>query len=84
MIRDRIVVGLQDAALSEKLQLEPELTLESAIAKVRHSEQVKRQQPMVRGEEQKIEVISNKRNTHLKGRVNDPPQTNKEYARQEA
>ena len=28
MIRDRIVVGLRDSSLSEKLQLEPELTLE--------------------------------------------------------
>ena len=31
MIRDHIVVGLQDAGLSEKLQLEPELILESAL-----------------------------------------------------
>ena len=31
LIRDRIVVGLQDAKLSEKLQLDPTLTLEKAI-----------------------------------------------------
>jgi len=31
MIRDRIVVGLLDAKLSEKLQLEPDLTLPKAI-----------------------------------------------------
>ena len=31
MIRDRIVVGLCDSALSEKLQLESDLTLEKAI-----------------------------------------------------
>ena len=54
MIRDCIVVGLQDAALSEKLQLKPELTLEPAIAKVQLSELIKKQQPMVRGDEQKI------------------------------
>ena len=72
MIRDRIVVGLQDAALSEKLQLEPELTLESAIAKVRQSELIKKQQPTVRGEEQLIESISNKRNAHARKRENDP------------
>ena len=35
MIRYRIVVGLQDATMSEKLQMEPEFMLESAIAKVR-------------------------------------------------
>ena len=32
MIRDRIVVGLCDRKLSEHLQLEPDLTLEKAIA----------------------------------------------------
>ena len=31
MIRDRIVVGLRDAALSEKLQLDSKLTLEKAV-----------------------------------------------------
>ena len=31
MIRDRIVVGLQDSKLSEKLQLDPELSLAKAI-----------------------------------------------------
>jgi hypothetical protein len=30
MIRDRIVVGLIDANLSQKLQLEPDLTLKKA------------------------------------------------------
>ena len=31
MIRDRIVVGIQDAKLSEKMQLDPDLTLEKAV-----------------------------------------------------
>ena len=31
MIRDRIVVGLRDAALLEKLQLHSKLTLEKAV-----------------------------------------------------
>ena len=30
MIRDRIVVGIQDSALSERLQMDPDLTLEKA------------------------------------------------------
>ena len=34
MIRDRIVVGLHDAKLSETLQLDAELTLEKAVTKV--------------------------------------------------
>ena len=32
MIRDRIVVGLFDTSLSEKMQLDPELTLSKAVA----------------------------------------------------
>ena len=49
MIRDRIVVGLRDARLSEKLQLDPELTLEKAVTQVRQAEAVKQQQLLVRG-----------------------------------
>ena len=36
MIRDRIVVGLLDAKLSEKLQLDAELTLTKAVTQARH------------------------------------------------
>ena len=50
MIRDRIVVGLRDAALSERLQTDSELTLDKAITMVRQTEAVKEQQPVVRGE----------------------------------
>ena len=34
MIRDRIIVGLQDASLTGKLQLDPDLTLKKAITTV--------------------------------------------------
>ena len=47
MIRDRIVVGLRDAALSEKLQLDSKLTLERAVTKVRQAETVRQQQAVV-------------------------------------
>ena len=50
MIRDRIVVGIRDSSLSEKLQLDAELTLTTAIAKVHQSEEVKKQQPLLRRE----------------------------------
>ena len=30
LIRDRIVVGIRDASLSERLQMDPELTLEKS------------------------------------------------------
>ena len=51
MIRDRIVVGLRDARLSEKLQLDAGLTLEKAITAIRQAEAMKQQQPIVRGDE---------------------------------
>ena len=51
MIRDRIVVGLRDARLSEKLQMDPELTLEKAVSAARQSEAVK-QQAVARGQPQ--------------------------------
>ena len=44
MIRDRIVVGLRNAALSEKLQLDADLNLDKAVKAARESESVKQQQ----------------------------------------
>ena len=49
MIRDRIVVGIRNAALSERMQLQPDLDLEKAITQARQSEAVKQQQPLLRG-----------------------------------
>ena len=48
MIRDRIVVGIRSSSLSEKLQLDAELTLARAVTQVRQAEAVKLQQPLVR------------------------------------
>ena len=47
MIRDRLVVGLQSAKMSEKLQLDSELTLEKAVTQ---AEAIKQQQTLLRGE----------------------------------
>ena len=49
MIRDRLNVELLDANLSEKLQLEPDLKLEDAIARASNSEVVKAQKFTVQG-----------------------------------
>ena len=38
MVQDRIVVGLRDVHLSEKMQLEADLTLEKAITQARQAE----------------------------------------------
>ena len=43
LIRDRIVVGIRDKSLSERLQLEAELTLEKAVNFVRQKETVRKQ-----------------------------------------
>ena len=46
------MVGLADQKLSEKLQLDADLTLEKAINSVRQSESVRSQQSVVRGQEE--------------------------------
>ncbi len=44
MLRDRLVVGIRDTALSEKLQTDSRLTLDTAKTMVRHKAAVKDQQ----------------------------------------
>ena len=53
--------------------MEPDLTLKSAISKVRQSEMIKQQQPTVRSTEQKVEAISSKKSANFRKRVNDLP-----------
>ena len=58
MIRDRIVVGIRDKALSEKLQLEADLTLEKAVNFARQKENVRKQQGFLRGDgKQQIDYV---------------------------
>lgn len=47
LIRDRIVVGLRDRRLSEKLQLDPKLTLDLAVRQAKQSEMIKSQQSVI-------------------------------------
>ena len=47
MIRDRLVVGIRDKVLSERLQLDPELTLEKAKTMLRQKEAVHSQQQVL-------------------------------------
>lgn len=51
MIRDRLVVGIKDHALSERLQLDSKLTLTKAITKIRQNEEIKKQQPILQKEQ---------------------------------
>ena len=50
MIRDRIVVGLKDGNVSQRLQLDPDLTLKKAQDIVREMDAVKRQQSELRSQ----------------------------------
>ncbi|XP_075560031.1 uncharacterized protein LOC142591614 [Dermacentor variabilis] len=50
LIRDRFVVGLRDMQLSEALQMDPQLTLATALAKARLKETVRQQQQSLRPE----------------------------------
>lgn len=51
MVRDRIVVGIRDAKLSQKLQMDAELTQEKATQLIRKSEAVKLQQTVIRSDD---------------------------------
>ena len=42
LIRDRMVVGLRDVTLSEKLQMDPDLTLEKAVTSAKQRESVRK------------------------------------------
>ena len=48
MIQDRIVVGIRDRALSEKLQMDADLTLEKAKIQVRQREAVHKQSQILK------------------------------------
>ena len=81
LIRDRIVVGLKDAKCSEKLQLDPNLTLEKAVTQARQKEAVHEQQSIVRSKvisESKIDSLKFKQrlgqNTQRK-QIRDKPKT---------
>ncbi|XP_052799445.1 uncharacterized protein LOC128231064 [Mya arenaria] len=50
LIRDRIVVGIRDHKLSERLQLDPTLSLEKAVTEAKQRESFRAQQAVVRGE----------------------------------
>ena len=49
MIRDRLVVGIRDTALSAKMQMDSTLTLETVKKSIRHREAVHEQQQALKG-----------------------------------
>ncbi|XP_064488339.1 uncharacterized protein LOC135400436 [Ornithodoros turicata] len=58
LIRDRIVVGVKYRVLPEKMQLNPDLTLEKATTMARQTETVKKQQASMQlGPENKVQRV---------------------------
>ena len=58
MIRDRIVVGIRDSTLSERLQMDPDLTLEKAKKLVRQREAVHEHQQFLTGKASASEGVT--------------------------
>ena len=56
LIRDLVVIGVNNQKLSESLQMDESLTLHKAIARVRQAETVAKQQSEIRGESSTGEV----------------------------
>ena len=84
LIRDRIVVGLKDKKLPEKIQLNPKLTLEKAVTQARQSETVKKQQDTLQGTQPdphsaNVDQISKNRGKGGKGKdqKDKPPKSSK-------
>ena len=67
MIRDRLVVGIRDTALSEKLQMDPTLTLATAEKTVRQREAVHEQQRSLKeADSRQIDAVPYERNHFAK------------------
>ena len=65
MVRDRIVVGLANAKLSERLQLDRKLTLDTAVTQARQDETVRKQQATLRGAAKDSTVSALHKGKHL-------------------
>ena len=63
LLRDAIVIGIRDMKLSEKLQMNENLTLEKCIDQVMQSHQVKSQQDIVRPENNLSRISADDRRT---------------------
>ena len=74
LIRDRIVVGLRDAKVAEKLQMDAELTLEKAVNQARLSEAVKKSavRNKINNEDSKLDAIKKKNFKFVKNTKPNP------------
>ena len=83
MIRDRLVVGIRDTGLSERLQMDEQLTLDKAKKLVRQREAVKEQQSLLQKDESALDYVKQKPGTgYTKGRESTCTKCGKRHARQ--
>ena len=79
MIRDRIVVGIRDDSVAERLQIDHELTLDKVISIARQGETLKKQQPTVRMQQQQevvsVEPVDAKKRPPTKKNFNSVPRS---------
>ena len=67
------ISGIRNNTLSEKLLLDPRLTLHSAITQVRQSEAVRQQQPLLRGKpDTPVGAVNKSRGGITQGSKNNP------------
>ena len=70
MIHDRLVVGIRDESLSERLQMESDLSLEKAKKLIRQSEAVQQQQGILKTSNETLESVTKcKANSKAQKRV---------------
>lgn len=76
LIRDRLVVGLQDRKISRALQLDPDLKLQKALLVARQHEIVNQQQAELhRVREQEVHHIQSQKGTRQVGKNVSPPES---------
>ena len=73
MIHDRVVVCIRDKSLSERLQMESDLTLEKAKKLIRQSEAVQQQQGILKSSNETLESV-HKMKTNRFGKAVPIPQ----------
>ena len=78
MIRDRLVVGIRNQQLSERMQLDPDLNLEKAKKMSRQLEAVCDQSRELKRESTTVDTVLSKKTVSKQGK---PPYKRKDYAK---
>ena len=73
LVRDRLVVGLSDARLSERMQMEKDLDLEKAINMARQSEEIKKQQSTLRSDSGTVQMDVSSVDRVFRGKTKEKP-----------